>query len=935
MHEVVVAIDLETTGFDTAKDRIIEIGAVRFSGDSVIDKWQSLVNPGFPIPSYITQLTGITNKEVDTAPTIARVVPKLREFIGDDVLVGHNLQFDLGFLRANGLKLSNPTFDTYAIASSLLPTASRYNLTALAKLLDVQVTDAHRALNDSLVTAELVMALSRRAENVSLEIVAEIVRAGHLVDWEGRLFFESILRARSGKTVEPMSGEHSEEFDFSAPSQSDDKVGKSLKPRRTIERIDIDEAVAHIKAGGSLSNSFSDYEHRPEQAAMLRTVAEALNSGQHILIEAPTGVGKSLAYLIPSALFAVKNDDRVVISTNTIPLQEQLMTKDIPLLQNALKIPFRAALLKGRSNYLCPRRLASLRRHGPASSEEMLMLARILIWMTVNSSGDRGDFALRGPVESALWTRLSAEDEGCKTERCLSQMGGVCPFYRARRAAENAHILVVNHALLLSDVATEGRVLPDYKNLIIDEAHHLEEATTNGLSFRTAQEAVSRQIKELGTANSGMLGEMLRACQGSIPSGHFSTLSEFVSVVVQAASYMSKHVELFFVSLSRFLQSQGRNQSSDYTQFVRILPSTRRQPSWAEIETHWDNLSQFTSSIAEAMTRLEGGLRELEDYDIDEYDDLVAGIGSAARHWTELHQRLNALVSAPDTNTVYWAELQPGFDRMSVHAAPLDVGPLVKQYLWDTKDTIVMTSATLQTKGSFSYIRSQLDADHVSEAVIPSPFDYEASTLLYLVDDIPEPAEAMAYQRSLERGVLNLCKATQGRAMILFTSYAQLRETANAISESLLADGIVLYDQANGSSRMQLLEGFVQSEKAVLMGTRSFWEGVDVPGTDLSVLVIARLPFSVPTDPLFSARSERYQDPFLEYSIPETLLRFRQGFGRLIRRKSDRGVVAIFDRRIITKRYGQLFLDSLPRCTLRRGPLSDLPRAAAQWLDVS
>ncbi len=936
MQEVVIALDLETTGLDPYRDRIIEIGAVKFQGDDIVDEWHALINPGIAIPSSITQLTGITNQDVSRAPTFEQVSSQLEQFLRGDPIVGHNLQFDLGFLNANGLSVDSPTMDTYAIASALLPTASRYNLSALANSLAVPVTDAHRALHDAQVTARLYMELWKRASTVPLETVAEIVRAGRQAPWSGQLFFESALQARSKETIHARQQPVSDgEITLFEEVGHEDHQAKGLKPSRTIEPIDADEMADLIEAEGALSQAFSDYEYRPEQVTMLRTVAQALNKGQHIMVEAPTGVGKSLAYLIPAIHFAVKNDDRVVISTNTITLQEQLIKKDIPLLKSTLGTQFRAALLKGRSNYLCPRRLAALRRRGPTSAEEMLMLARILIWTTQNHGGDRGDLTLRGPVESAIWLRLSAEDEGCKTERCATQMGGVCPFYQARQAAEKAHILIVNHALLLSDVATEGRVLPDYKYLIVDEAHHLEEATTNGLSFRTSQEVLLRQIADLGTANSGLLGEMLRKCQGSIPPGYFDTLSQFVGVVVQAASYMGRHVELFFQTLRQFVGQQIRGQPGDYTQYVRIVAAMRRQPGWSEIATHWDNLSQFTSSIAEAMTRLEGGLRELGDYDIDEYDDLLGGVGAAARHLTQLHERLNSLVVAPDPNTIYWAEIQPGFDKMSIHAAPLDVGPLVKQHLWDTKDTIVMTSATLQTKGSFRYIHDQLDADHVSDVVIPSPFDYEASTLLYVVDDIPEPSEISKYQEALEVGVLELCKATEGRALVLFTSHAQLRETAGAIGDALSAAGITLYDQANGSSRTQLLEGFVQSDKAVLMGTRSFWEGVDVPGADLSVLVIARLPFSVPTDPLFAARSEQFQDPFMEYAVPETILRFRQGFGRLIRRKSDRGVVAIFDRRVISKRYGQLFLEALPRCTTRRGSRSDLPKTAARWLAIT
>ncbi len=429
-------------------------------------------------------------------------------------------------------------------------------------------------------------------------------------------------------------------------------------------------------------------------------------------------------------------------------------------------------------------------------------------------------------------------------------MGGACPFYQARRNAEAAHLLIVNHALLLSDVATEGRVLPEYRYLIVDEAHHLEDAVTASMSFRTDPEAIQRQMAELGTPQSGMLGELLRQSHGAIPEGFYRTLEDFVNMVSTAARDMNQHVDWFFTTLRQFLESHVNIPRNEYTQQVRILDPLRRQPAWADVEMRWDNLSKFTSAIAEAMVKLSQGLSQLADYDIEDFDDLLAATSSAARHLVELHERLSELASKPDSNMVYWAEFAPDGRRISVHAAPLDVGPLVQKYLWNAKDTIVMTSATLRTGGSFSFIREQLDAEGVEEIVVDSPFDYENNTLLYLVNDIPEPGNFMAYQKAVEQGILELCRATNGRAMVLFTSYAQLRQTVSSIGEMLDADGIVIYDQSDGSSRSQLLEGFVQSEKAVLMGTRSFWEGVDVPGPDLSVLVIVRLPFSVPSDPI-------------------------------------------------------------------------------------
>jgi ATP-dependent DNA helicase DinG len=294
---------------------------------------------------------------------------------------------------------------------------------------------------------------------------------------------------------------------------------------------------------------------------------------------------------------------------------------------------------------------------------------------------------------------------------------------------------------------------------------------------------------------------------------------------------------------------------------------------------------------------------------------------------------LNALVFEPAQDKVYWVEIQPNNNNLSIHDAPLHIGSLMKQYLWNEKSAVVLTSATLTTAGEFDYLRGRLSAEDAYELALGSPFDYESSALLYLVNDIPEPSDRHNYQRMVESGLIGLLKATNGRALVLFTSYEQLKRTSKAIAPALARDEIMIFEQGEGASPHALLESFRLTERSVLMGTRAFWEGVDVPGDALSVLVIAKLPFDVPSDPIIAARSETFEDSFNQYSLPEAILRFRQGFGRLIRTQYDRGVVAIFDRRLLTKRYGKLFIDSLPNCSVRIGSMADLPRHAEKWLE--
>ena len=333
----------------------------------------------------------------------------------------------------------------------------------------------------------------------------------------------------------------------------------------------------------------------------------------------------------------------------------------------------------------------------------------------------------------------------------------------------------------------------------------------------------------------------------------------------------------------------------------------------------------------DGLERLAGGLDDLVAFDVPDADELQAQILGVARRLAEAGGQISQMITQPSSSLIYWLESSPNGDHLSLHAAPLHVGPLVEEHLFHKKESVVLTSATLRTAGTFDFLRERLHAWEANELAVGSPFDYKSSTLVYLVDDIPEPGQP-GYQRAVEQGMAALFKATKGRALALFTSYSQLRATLRAIRAPLAQAGITVQAQGEGISRAQLLENFRLGERRVLLGTRSFWEGVDVPGEALSCLAIAKLPFSVPSDPIFAARAETFDQPFFDYAVPETILRFLQGFGRLIRTRTDRGVVAVFDKRLLTKSYGQLFLESLPEPTVRRGSVALLPKAAAEWL---
>ncbi|MFQ6014494.1 MAG: helicase C-terminal domain-containing protein [Anaerolineae bacterium] len=939
MSRIYVALDIETTGLKAERDAIIEIGAVKFRDDQVLETWSSLVNPGRPLPYKIQLLTGITNEELASAPPLFALSEPLTRFVRDYPIVGHNISFDLKFLNQYGIALANHAVDTFELASTIMPHASRYSLATLAEELGIEFPEQHRALADAMATKDLFLALFQRACQLDPKVIEEINFMAAGSDWSLRHVFRDAARTAARSAFTGSIGQQL----LAKREGQDELLGlmftplsdeRPLKPSPEFKPLDLSSLTNMLEEGSLLAQHFPGYEYRPQQVKMLQAVAEAFNQGKHLLVEAGTGIGKSLAYLLPAIHFAVANGQPVVVSTNTINLQDQLFHKDIPDLQKILPLEFQCVLLKGRSNYICRRRLELLKRSGALSTEDVRVLAKILVWLPTTATGDKAELTLvKG--QDAIWRKVCVEVESCRPESCSYNHQGTCFFYRARERAESAHLIVVNHALLLSDMVAENRVLPEHRYLIVDEAHHLEARATEQLAFKTDQWAIHGLLNELsyaGDKNRGFLAGIKNHFRGSsVSEGVQRQIAEHLERTQEQVEEARQAVYQFFDTLALFLEDHGRD-SGQYDKRVRLTSSLRVQPAWSNVEIVWDNVNSCLTMISNGLEWLFRGLQELEDHDILDYEDLLMELLSYLGRVREVHEQLNAIISEPVSNGIYWANVAVTDGNITLNSAPLHVGELLRQQLFEPKECAILTSATLRTEGNFDYLRGRLGLWDFEEEVVGSPFDYRSSTLLYIPTDIPEP-NTPHYARAIHETLIELCRATAGRTLVLLTSKTQLRQAHAAISEQLAADEIVVLGQYIDGYRHQLLENFKTTEKAVLLGTRSFWEGIDVMGEALSCLVLARLPFPVPDDPVFAARSETFDNPFTEFAVPQTVLRFRQGFGRLIRSKTDRGVVAMLDRRVLTKSYGSAFLNSLPPCTTRQGPVRDLPRLAAQWID--
>ncbi len=662
-----------------------------------------------------------------------------------------------------------------------------------------------------------------------------------------------------------------------APRTPDSNPSASLDIRADVDRF--------FSPGGELArarqNATHPFEYRPQQQQMAGEVAAAIERQQHLAIEAGTGVGKSFAYLVPLILAAVQQKIQVVVSTYTISLQEQLMYKDIPFLQQHLGVDFKAVLVKGRTNYLCLRRLARTRmlegdlfKAGKAQE-----LDAIQAWADTTAEGSLQDMDQQPSAD--IWSSVCCEHGNCLWQKCPEYKP--CFLMRARAEAQDAHLLIVNHHLLFSDLAMRvvgGSFLPDYRYLVIDEAHQMEAVASDHLGLRLSQYMFEHWLRRLYIPDSkkGLLSYLRK---GGEP--------------VHLATVLWDEVLAFFVELDQWADFQRREQS----QRVVARPLTLR----SHVTDHMDRLIRALKVVAEDVPQ----------------QDVHAELQSCIRRGEDMRNALHAFIHQSCEDHVYWVEQQGQRRRQVVcYAAPIEVGPALRASLFDEVPCVVMTSATLSVNQSLDYFTQRVGAEPCPSVRVGSPFDYERQMRILIPRNMPDPNDAEAFVPACIQAIQRYTQQTSGHAFVLFTSDRLMRQAAEGTRAFFADASIRLLVQGDGLSRHAMLEAFKQEPGCVLFGLDSFWMGVDVPGDALRNVIITRLPFAVPDQPLIKARMDRIREkggePFMEYSLPEAILKFRQGVGRLIRTGTDEGVVVVLDRRIIQKRYGRLFLKSIPSC---------------------
>lgn len=907
-----IVIDLETTGLNPAFDEIIEIGAIKIVDGQIVDSLQTLVKPNQNVPPEIEDLTGITNEMLYNAPDLSAAIQMLTDFsVGISFWVAHNKDFESSFL--SHLLPEQPLWlDTIDIAKILLPTNRYYRLGHLLEQFEIKHDDLHRALADAQGTAELLLLMLHKLNELPDKLWREFMQISHAVDSPLSILLQNIFTNRAGRTKISVSADIAG-LDSTA-------FGKTFNPEEANPAYQLPEE--------QIENFFmalpdEKFEVRTEQIEMSQKVASAFNNGQLLLSEAGTGTGKSLAYLLPAALYSIGSNQQVIISTNTINLQEQLLNKDIPLLQQELKsqqgLTFNSAVLKGRSNYLCRRKWQQAQKD--VTAENLALFLRIAHWLTLTGTGDYSELNLWGN-EAEIVQHLNGASETCVNFGCRFNRNA-CFVTKARRKAAQANLLIVNHSLLLSASFCDGdncSILPTTHHLIIDEAHQLPAVAERQFSQQFSGQNVRRVL------NNFWQHYKPHELQQSIAKINPNSIASIrLSKVIKIYNQIFPTCQMFERATQDLFNTGGFAPRQ-----IRIVEQRHNPEIWQPIDDSLSNLlfelKQFYAAVGELLYEL--GDAEDPYFSID----MTTAFQGLRASTAELIQTAQLILDGrniqADTECVIWLEKssvwEHGAQIDNIHwwVAPDDIRPLLNRYIYSDKHSLVLTSATM-ANNDFSYFSRELGLQQqslpITDCLLPSPFDYQNNAILLMTNEIGDYTKTseLLLQQQIAEAIYKLTTAAHGRTLVLFTSYQQLNGVHQLLRPMLQHSDIKLLAHGTSGGRNFIIESMQQNANCCVLGVSSFWEGVDIKGSNLSLLIIVRLPFAPPNSPILEAKFERIKEqggnPFRDYSLPQAIIRFKQGFGRLIRSKYDRGICCVLDQRICNqKSYGRNFIEALP-----------------------
>ncbi|MBN2037053.1 MAG: hypothetical protein JW768_09955 [Chitinispirillaceae bacterium] len=883
-----VAIDVETTGLDFSRDRVIEVGAVKFIGGKTSEEFSSFVNPEVPVPETITELTSITDNDVTNAPRFAAIADRLLIFVNDFPLCGHQIDFDLTFLnkeldRAGKKKLENQTLDTVLLSKIILEPGRRYSLQSVSKTLAVSLDRAHRALDDARATGEVALALIPKLAELPVPVRQTMAAAAPASFFKG-LIFTSLGTTRPAVRVRP------------------ERVGASiprLAQKEKAQAINKDAIKRVFSEQGSLSVRMPGFIPRKSQIDMAVEVTNAFNTHSFLVAEAGTGTGKSLAYLVPAAAWALENKTRVLVATRTRNLQDQLISKELPLVASLAGRPLRYTALKGRSNYVCLFRWEQL-LHGEAgnlSLRERFAILPLIPWVESTETGDIEEQNQFNPKWfQKVWDLISADSHGCHGRRCPLYKS--CFLQQARARALGSHIVVINHALFFSELCAGTSFLGEIGSIIFDEAHHLESSGHRHLRIELDTNRVALFTEELNG-----LVQFLGSAEGN------NEMLERAKELKSFLKQVRKRSQSFLHAIGEWASQQMPGHGPAEYQ-IRYKDSAFSSHAEAlSFDTTLDGLKDRLHELKQKVALASLPKKMLEP--------LREKLATCQERTSQLHADLKYLLAAQTDDHAFWAEgnLQKGWSKLC--GVPLDIAGLLSQIWGQVEGSIIFTSATLSVARSSDYFTASVGlSDHAARtaaSVFPSPFKRHQA-IMGALESAPDP-DAPDYAAFVAAAIRDLHAGLQKNILVLFTAntmlsavYQLLKRTPDIDRQNILAQNL-------SGGRHALLEQFKERQRMILLGTDSFWEGIDVPGSACEIVVIPRLPFPVPTHPLVQALSEKtaalHGESFMSYAIPEAVIRFRQGCGRLIRSTSDRGALVVLDKRIVTKSYGRQFIRSL------------------------
>lgn len=918
-----VVLDIETTGLFADKDEIIEIGISKIENGKVTETYEQFFDPGIKIPDHITKLTGITDHDCSGKPLLKDTIHRIIDFMGNDFVVAHNADFDVGFLnlaieKYNSVKNKIPEeriLDTLDLSRFLLYQLHNHKLITLSEYFSLNSATEHRALADAKMCGQIfikLLELSIEGNKDTINICCKVLKN---TNFGIKYFFNKLYNYLQKNTRQPK---------ITKREGQDNIIGRVREKTEqdNTKKIESENLEPFFNVQGFLNQHLQNYEYRKQQYEMADSVRKVFNSNGFLLAEAGTGVGKSLAYLIPALLWVRENhQSKVVVSTNTKNLQDQLFSKELPLLNTISSLKFLAILLKGRGNYLCQRAWEDLIEHSEKlSPNDRKQILPLIIWSQRTKTGDiEQNSGFSHKRNSYIWRFLNCEKRNCTGRNCSYETS--CFLHRVRKLTKYADIIVVNHSLLFSDIASGNTILKSYDSLIIDEAHNIESSATRSLK------------NEL---NIWKFNEILRLLYQDFPhkTGLFYFIQKNLKTVIQ---HHKDQLTIERISTEIIFHVQElQKKSTDFFKKLKdknfpSIPSDNQYPQlrytsknklFGDLELDAKEILLDVKRLYKDSMHFNELLKDMASKSDKEYYRWLRELESVIYQLEDLEKLFDHFIQGDYKENIIWSVLIKSRKKreLSLYSVPLDISGILETGLFSHLDRGVLTSATLRVNNSFDYIIKRVglanfDLERIYSKFFGSPFNYSEQSMFIIPSYLPDPRDGN-FITDISNLLINTLQNKMYGTMVLFTSYKMLKDVYKSLTSTFNNRNILLLGQGIDGPRSTLIKVFQENRNSVLFGTNSFWEGVDIPGPALEMLVITKIPFQVPTEPIFQARMERVHQEsgngFLHFAVPEAVIRLRQGIGRLIRSTGDRGVVLLLDQRLINTHYGSFFTHSFP-----------------------